>query len=187
MNPVGAVPCLLSAWSAHERGLRTWLVHQTHDNALAEDLLQDTFLKALRQGSRFCELANARAWLFEVARNTLTDQLRRGHNAVELPEDLSAEDEAAAAVDGLAQCLPRVLAELSAEDREAITRCDIEGMSQADYARQLGISLPGAKSRVQRARTRLKAQLATACKVKLDATGKVCCFTPRPPLEASDA
>jgi len=187
MNPP-AVPCLMRAWAAHEAALRGWLLHRLHDHALAEDLLQDVFLKAMRQGQRFCTLENARAWLFEVTRNALTDQLRRHHETVELPEDLAqAEADPLAPVDGLAACLPRVLAELSAEDRDAITCCDLEGMSQADYAARLGISLPGAKSRVQRARARLKTQLSAACKVRLDAAGKVCCFTRRPPQESSDA
>ncbi len=157
-------------------------MHQLRDRVLSEDLLQEVFLKALRQGQRFCALQNPRAWLFEVARNTLTDHLRRRRDSVELPEDLSAEETPPATVDSLAQCLPRVLAELSVEDRDAITCCDLEGMSQADYAARLGISLPGAKSRVQRARARLKAQLASACKVRLDEAGRICCFTPRPPL-----
>lgn len=188
MHSDAVPPCLLTAWQAHAPALRGWLIHQLHDRALAEDLLQDVFLKALRQGSRFCALENARAWLFEVARNTLTDQLRRRRETVELPEQLSAaEAEPPAAVDHLAQCLPRVLGELSPEDREAITCCDLEGMTQADYAAKLGLSLPGAKSRVQRARARLKAQLATACKVKFDEAGQVCCFTPRPPLSPAES
>lgn len=178
------VPCLIRAWAAHEAALRGWLQRQSGEHALAEDLLQDVFLKALRQGQRFCALENARAWLFEVARNTLTDHLRSRRATVELPEDLIAADtEAPAPVEGLAQCLPRVLGELSPEDRDAITCCDLEGMSQADYAARLGISLPGAKSRVQRARARLKAQLSSACQVKLDEQGHVCCFTRRPPAD----
>lgn len=186
MNESAAVPCLLTAWHAHEHVLHGWLIHQLHDKALAADLLQDVFLKALRQGQHFCTLENPRAWLFAVARNTLNDQLRRQHDSIELPDDLQLEHDEPAAVDSLAQCLPRVLGELSPADREAITCCDIEGMSQADYAARLGISLPGAKSRVQRARQRLRRQLASACKVQLDEAGKVCCFTPRPPLEPAD-
>lgn len=53
---------------------------------MADDLLQDLFLKALRQGDRFCDLHNARAWLFEVARNLLADQIRVAHHRVALPE-----------------------------------------------------------------------------------------------------
>ena len=72
------------------------------------------------------------------------------------------------------------------EDREAILLCDIEGMTQAEYATRLGISLPGAKSRVQRARQRLKARLSEACRVRYDERGNVCCFTPRPPIAEID-
>ncbi len=177
-----AVPCLMRAWAEHERALRGWLVHQLHDRPLAEDILQDVFLKAMRQGERFCTIENARAWLFEVTRNAVADQLRRHHDSIPLPEDVHMEDTVAAPVDTLANCLPRVLAELHPEDREAITCCDLEGMSQAAYADRVGISLSGAKSRVQRARARLKAQLASACQVRFDTQGKVCCFKPRPPL-----
>ena len=64
----------------HAPELRGWLRHRTCNAALADDLLQDLFLKALRQGNRFCELTNARAWLFEVARNLLADHLRVAHH-----------------------------------------------------------------------------------------------------------
>ena len=93
-----------------------------------------------------------------------------------------ASEEGPAPVDLLSACLPRVLSELAAEDREAIERCDIGGMTQHAFAEFAGLSLPGAKSRVQRARQRLRAQLVRACQVQLDEHGKVCCFVPRPTL-----
>jgi RNA polymerase sigma-70 factor (ECF subfamily) len=78
-------------------------------------------------------------------------------------------------------CLPRALAELSAEDCEVLSLCDLEGMTQEAYAELKGLTRPGAKSRVQRARKRLREHLATVCQVRLDDTGRVCCFVPRPP------
>lgn len=48
-----------------------------------------------------------------------------------------------------------------------------------------GISLPGAKSRIQRARQRLRQQLVCACQVTFDENGDVCCFVPRRPLTES--
>jgi RNA polymerase sigma-70 factor (ECF subfamily) len=174
--------CLMTAWHQHEAELRGWLRHRLGNPVDAEDLVQDVFIKAMRQGERFCAIVDARAWLFEVARNALADRLRLARNTVELPEDLSADIEEAAAVDSLAACLPRVLAELSPEDREAITLCDLQGLPQEEYARRKGLSLPGAKSRVQRARKRLRAQLTQACQVRLDAAGQVSDFVPRQPL-----
>lgn len=176
--------CLMNAWHAHERELRGWLLHHGRDAALAEDLLQEVFLKAMRQGSRFCEIANARAWLFEVTRNALSDHFRRERSSLPLPDDLQANSEEIAVVDSLATCLPRVLNELAPQDREALMCCDLHGMSQAEFARQQGISLAAAKSRVQRARRRLRAHLANACQVSFDEHGLVSGFVPRPPLES---
>ncbi len=174
--------CLMTAWSAHQGELRGWLRQRTRSPAEAEDLLQDLFVKALRQGARFCNLQNARAWLFEVARNTLTDHLRVHRDTVAVPDDLAQDVNEVDTVDSLTACLPRVLSELSAPDREAITACDLQGMSQADFATQQGLSLSAAKSRLQRARTRLKAHMSVACQVSLDNTGRVLDFVPRPPL-----
>ncbi len=64
--------------------------------------------------------------------------LRLKRDLVDLPEDLATEPEEVAAVDSLTACLPRVLSELSPEDREAITLCDLEGMPQDEYARREG-------------------------------------------------
>ncbi|GAB4209710.1 MAG: sigma-70 family RNA polymerase sigma factor [Tibeticola sp.] len=171
--------CITRAWIAHETELRRWLRARLRDPADADDLMQELFIKALRQGQRFCDIHNARAWLFEVARNLLADTLRVARETVELPETLAAEDDEPDTVDALTACLPRVLAELSEADRDVITRCDLEGMPQAAYAALHGLSLSAAKSRVQRARERLRARLAEACQVRLDPQGHVADFTPR--------
>ena len=100
---------------------------------------------------------------------------------VPLPDDLVAEVlPEADAVERLSQCLPRVLAELAAEDRAALVQCDLEGGAQKDYAERCGLSLAAAKSRLLRARRRLRARLAEACQLRFGEDGKICCFTPRP-------
>lgn len=171
--------CLTTAWTAHAAELRGWLRHRVNNPALADDLLQDLFLKALRQGERFCDLNNARAWLFEVARKLLADHLRVAHHMVDLPEDLAAQTDDTDTVDTLTACLPRVLSELSIEDREAITLCDLQGLAQADFAQLQGLSLSAAKSRVQRARVRLRTHLSQVCQVQMDDGGRVSDFVPR--------
>lgn len=172
--------CLMQAWRSHEPELRGWFRRRLDTSVDAEDMLQDLFLRALRQRGRFCEIVNARAWLFEVARNALADRLRLQRHLVELPADLPAfVSEEAPAVEGLAACLPRVLAELDAEDREAITLCDLEGLPQAEFASRKGLTVAGAKARVQRARKRLRARLTRVCQVHLDGAGSVQDFVPR--------
>lgn len=176
-------PCLMTAWSACEAELLGYLRHRIGHPEDAEEVLQEVFIKAMRQGEQFCAVDNPRAWLFQVARNALADRRRVSRDYVALPNDLAAPaPDGLLPVDDLSQCLPRVLAELSSEDRLAITFCDIEGKSQQALAECLGLSLSGAKSRLQRARRRLKQQMEIACQVRLDESGAVCGFTPRPPL-----
>jgi RNA polymerase sigma-70 factor (ECF subfamily) len=176
--------CLDTAWQQHANELRAWLRHRLPVAADADDLMQDLFVKALAQGDQFCNIVNKRAWLFEVARNALADRFRIKREMVELPEDLVAEEVANEAVAQLSACLPRVLCELSAKDREAIDLCDLRGMSQADYAAYAGLNLSAAKSRLQRARQKMRQKMVLACQVTLDAQGHVEDFVPRPPLPA---
>ncbi len=172
-------------WALHERELGRWLASRCASRAEAEDLLQDVWVKCLRQGDAVARLAQPRAWLFEVTRNTWLDHLRRAHPTLPLSEEennVCAPQPDAEPLDGLAQaCLPRVLQELDAQDREAIELCDLNQMSQADYAQRKGISLSAAKSRVQRARARMREHMVAACQVSLDATGRVDDFVPRVP------
>ncbi|CQR31635.1 hypothetical protein THICB1_180001 [Thiomonas arsenitoxydans] len=76
MTAPQAAPCMLQAWQFAEAELRGFLLHQLHDADAADDLLHEVFLKAMRQGGRFCQIDNARAWLFQVARNALVDMQR---------------------------------------------------------------------------------------------------------------
>lgn len=171
--------CLMAAWGRQEGELRAWLRNRLGNSHDAQDLLQDIFVKALRHERKFCDLGNARAWLFEVARNALADRLRVARTMIELPDEIEVETDEPVPVDTLAQCLPRALAELPQEDRDAIQCCDLDGMGQAGYAQRAGLTLPAAKSRVQRARKKLRAHLTKACQVSFDSTGRVCCFVPR--------
>lgn len=180
---------VLALWSHHESELRRWLAARTAVLAEVDDLLQEVFIKVMRQGARLQAVEHPRAWLFEVTRNTLIDRLRSSDDYQPLPDDLDdwpAEAvDASAVVDDLAEaCLPRVLSEMGQQDREAIELCDLQGMPQAEYARLKGLSLPAAKSRVQRARRRMREHMTQACQVRFDETGHVEDFVPRPPVSA---
>ena len=175
-----AAPCMLQAWQRTEAELRGFLRHKLHDADAADDLLHEVFLKAMRQGGNFCQIDNARAWLFQVARNAVVDLQRATRPHDPLPDDLPEADEGPAPVEALADCLPLALGSLSAEDRDAIEQCELGGLSQLEYAELRALKLPTAKSRIQRARTRLRAALVERCGVRFDVqTGAVCCHVPR--------
>jgi len=177
-------PCILSAWELHERELHHWLLRQLSNQEDAADALHDIFLKAVSKGITFCDIDNPRAWLFQVARNYLADVYRKTRTFAELTDiprsEFTHENKTEnAAVDALTQCLPRLLTELVSEDSNIIRCCDIDGMSLQQYADENKLTLPATKSRIQRARKRLREQMIQKCQVKMDEQGSVCCFIPR--------
>lgn len=87
-------------------------------------------------------------------------------------------------VDQLTACLPRVLTELDCADRDILTRCDIEGMTQQTYANQQGLSLPAVKSPTARPIPPEKTAAHRLRHVQLDDQGQVCCAYRRSPPRA---
>lgn len=179
--------CVSRAWQIHQFELLHFLHARLRDRVEAADLLQDVFLKALRQGRGFCELDNPRAWLFSVARNALIDHVRGRRTQVDLTDDLAAPEHELPPVDDLVTCLPVALLRLPPGDRDILERCELGSMTQREYAAARGISVAAAKSRVLRARMHLREALTEVCGVHFDQdTGKVCCQVPTPaPSHAS--
>jgi RNA polymerase sigma-70 factor (ECF subfamily) len=171
--------CVINSWRAHESELRNYLQHRVSDRHLAEDLLQDVFVKAMRQGSGFCDLDNQRAWLYQVARNALVDYQRLHRETVELPEEVPHTIEPTDPVVTLSACVGRVLSEIAPEDREIIEQCDLNGMKQQEYATVHDLTLAAVKSRLLRARQRMRETLSVNCKVQFDEQGRVESYVPR--------
>ena len=172
--------CVTKAWLAHEGELRGYLTHRVGNNHLAEDLLQEIFVKAMRQGKDFCSLDNARAWLFQVARNALVDYQRLHRETIEAAGRHSASHRdkpirwwRSAPASGA--CCPS----WSTEDRDIIEQCDLNGMKQQDYAKAHGLTLAAVKSRLLRARQRMRDTLSVNCKVQFDDQGRVESHVPR--------
>jgi len=171
--------CVIKAWRAHQCELRSYLTHRVGNSHLAEDLLQETFIKAMRQGESFCSLDNSRAWLFQVARNALVDHQRLHKETVEVSEDIRATENHAEPLVALSECVGRVLTELSPEARDIIEQCDLNGVKQHDYAKAHNLTLAAVKSRLLRARQRMRDTLSTNCKVQFDEQGCVAGHVPR--------
>jgi RNA polymerase sigma-70 factor (ECF subfamily) len=169
---------VIGAWSAHEGELHGYLAHRLGDKHLADDVLQDVFVKAMRQGQGFCTLEQPRAWLFQVARNALADHLRAQRATEPVDDQLPAPaDTSVEPLDLLANCIDRVLPHLEAADQDVLRECYLRGVRQQAFADSRGLTLAATKARLLRARRRLRARLIETCAVRLDDRGNVCCST----------
>lgn len=176
-----APDCIVEAWHDHATELRGYLIRRLGDADRAEDLLQDTFMKAIGQGNAFCRLDHPRGWLFQVARNVAIDRVRMARPHAAWPAgDLAAPPaDERAPVDELDACVPRQLAGMPADDRGIIEQCDLRGVLQREFALAHGLSLSATKARLLRARRRLHQTLMRECQVAFDDAGHVCCHLPR--------
>lgn len=166
--------CLMKAWNESESLLYHWLLKQTQSQHETEDIMQEVFLKAMSNSKRFCSLNDGKSWLFKITKNLFIDRWRR-RVEVEDIGSLEAPTTIPPVMEQLQTCLPRLLPKLSADHLHIIETCDLNGMTQTEYANTHGLSLPATKARLRRARLELKQKLLTECQV-LQNTSGVCCF-----------
>lgn len=167
--------CVLAAWREHEQELRGFLVTRMGDQEAAEELVQEVFLRAMNEGAGFCRLDNPRAWLFRVARNAATDRQRRTRPVEPVSEDIARSEPETPPVDELRACIARNLPMLREQDRVLLEACDLQGQPHQRYAAAHGLSVAAVKTRLFRARQRLRHQLIERCRVQFDEQGGVCC------------
>lgn len=143
----------------------------TRDSAQAEDLVQDTYVRALRYQASYRPGTNMKAWLFAIMRNLFWDRFKGGR-----PEDLSLDgddehslydtledDEAGPedlALDQIAhEEVIRAVDTLPEIHREVVLLVDVEGFSYKDTADVLGVPIGTVMSRLHRARHQLQQSL----------------------------
>lgn len=161
--------------------LRRFLSRRLPDSVAVEDVLQETYLRIHRRADSLREPGSLQAWVYQIARNALIDHYRRQPGHAELPESIAVPDDGDDDDAGqeLARSMRDMLSCLPDKDRQALLLTEFEGMTQAALAAHLGLSLSGAKSRVQRAREKLRDALLDCCHVELDRLGRVLHYEPR--------
>jgi RNA polymerase sigma-70 factor, ECF subfamily len=129
----------------------------------ADDLVQDTLVRAVANIHRFEVGTNLNAWLFTILRNLFHSEYRRRRREVEDADGsyaarLSAPPEQGARLDF--EDFRKALAHVPADQREALLLVGAEGLSYEEAAEVCGVAVGTIKSRVNRARARLAQMLA---------------------------
>jgi RNA polymerase sigma-70 factor (ECF subfamily) len=150
----------------HERRLRIVLLRILDDRRDVEEAVQDAFVQAWQNLDRFRAEAAFFTWLYRIGVNAALARTRRkAHPTTDLdslPSEGAAHvspefrpDAVAEAHDLRARILA-ALAELPFEQREAVVLRDVAGLSNAEVAQALELSVPAAKSRIHRGRLQLR-------------------------------
>ncbi|NGZ03251.1 MAG: RNA polymerase sigma factor SigZ [Nitrospira sp. WS238] len=182
-------------WQLLHEGLQAFIAKRVDDHGHVDDLLQEVFMRVHRQIDSVNDPRRVVSWIYQITRNTIIDHYRKPGRQREIPTGLSSEremrdetsqkperadrTEVEQARSELAGCLGPMIERLSQDYRDAITLVEIDGLTQQAAAMQMGISLSGMKSRVQRGRKQLKQMLQDCCLIELDRRGGVTEYHPR--------
>jgi RNA polymerase sigma-70 factor (ECF subfamily) len=167
------------AWKIHRDQLYIFIVKRVKDHFIAEDITQDVLLRVYTHLDSLNSHEKFLPWLYRIARNAIADYYRRSHSEAELSETMANAEEIEleqSAYTQLAPCLMPLIQQLPAPYQTAIHYSEIENLSQRELALLTGISLSGAKSRVQRGRKLLKEMLYQCCQFQLSAAGNLIDF-----------
>lgn len=160
--------------------LHRFIAGRVSDPDTAEDILQDVYLKIHANIGGLSEFDRLESWIYQITRNAIIDHYRRARPQDELSESLAspldvepdAVSELAPSVKGMLNCVPE-------KYHQALELTELQGLSQVELADRLGMTVSGAKSRVQRAREKLKEAFLDCCHFEFDRLGRVVDYHPK--------
>jgi RNA polymerase sigma-70 factor, ECF subfamily len=168
--------------------LAGFIARRVSDPQDAEDVLQEVLLRIHRHAGELADADRVLAWVHRIARNAIVDHYRRRaarpEHAAGAADDfgdvVATNDEPTdASRRELAHCLRPLLERLPDKHRQAVILTELEGFTQVDAARRLGVTVSGMKARVQRGRAQLKTLLLECCEVELDRRGAIAEYSAR--------
>ena len=182
-------------WMQVHTRLRDFIVRRVPNNTEADDILQEVFLRMHQGLETLKDPGRVVSWVFQITRNVIADyyraSTRRREIAVGMPTELEAtlpnpghalhpdSFESGQIQKELASCLLPMINQMSDRYREALRLVEFDGLTQKAAAKQLGVSLSGMKSRVQRGRRELKNLMEECCVIQLDRRSSITDYTVR--------
>jgi len=169
-------------WEEFHAPLQQFILRRVSDEA-AEDIMQDVFLRIHQHMDSLKDVRKLEGWIYQITRNAIIDAYRSrrpttpldAEEVLDLSEELPDDD----VVSELLPCVRAMVRSLPELDRQALVLTDYQGLTQRELAERLGLSFSGAKSRVQRAREKLKQQLLKCCHFELDRRNHILDYQPR--------
>ncbi|GHN02045.1 RNA polymerase sigma factor SigZ [Cytophagales bacterium WSM2-2] len=166
--------------------LKGFVYKRVKDKELANDIVQDVFLKVQSKIDQLHDYEKITGWIYKIAANTITDHFRQKSKVINA-HDLEWESDHNVLNDCVLYCMNEMLLSLPEKYRQALELTELQNLSQTELASKLGISYSGAKSRVQRARQMLKNKMDENYKIKMDSYGNVTVCENRVPCKCAES
>ena len=168
-------------WTTVEDKLRSFIIGKVQDRMLADDILQEVFIKIHSKIDTLKDSTKIQPWIYQIARNLIIDHQRKSGKINSRKSDLKdvhQDEYSNELLDEALEDMVKMMDDLKPEYCEALCLTELEGMSVKEYALKAGISYPSAKSRVHRGRQLLKDLMMNCCHYEFDKYGEVLDITP---------
>lgn len=162
-------------WNDYHSSLRSFILNRVGNVEDTDDILQDVFLKIHSKIALLKENSDVKSWAYQITRNTIIDYYRTHKTTSELPEALTKQEPELLDItrQEMASWLLPIIQTMPNPYKEALLLSEIEGLTQKKVAQTKGLSLSGAKSRIQRGRKMMKNYLFDCCYFEFDHQGQV--------------
>lgn len=164
-------------WGTFSARLKQFIMRRVNKEYDAENVLQDVFSKIHNNIDKLKDETRLQAWIYQITRNAIIDYYRNRKVTLtlsQIPQEIA--DEPVTDMDAtkeITSYLKPMIDYLPEKYRQAITLSELEGLTHKEMTEILGISLPGVKSRVQRARKMLKEMILECCHIEFDRLGNI--------------
>lgn len=170
-------------WLNFYAKLKWFIQSKIEDEAIVEDILQEVFIIIHEKMDTLKEETKIQSWIYQITRNRIADHYRITTKENKLIESYAEVDDTEVIPEVMEEALSdmiNMMDKLPSEYCEALCLTELQGLSQKEYAKKIGISYSGAKSRVQRARNMLKDMMMKCCHYQFDNYGSVIEIKPIP-------
>jgi RNA polymerase sigma-70 factor (ECF subfamily) len=167
---------ITSIWDNFHKELKSFIQNKTRNAADTDDILQDAFIRIIRNLDKVNQSDNLRHYLYGIVRNAIYDHFNRKKTVIYTDElkDVLSDEEARDLNAAVAECcIKPFINKLPDHYRDALLITEFQDISQKELAVRLNISYSGAKSRVQRGKEKLKELLLECCPYKSDPYGNL--------------
>lgn len=165
-------------WLDNKSSIYQYILKRTKDVDTAKEINQQVLMKMYRACHKDRDIKNIKSWLFQIAHNATIDYIKQQQKITVKPiiEQGASTSENHSIWEELAEFLDPLISFLAPKYAIPLRMYAIQGMKQADIARELNLSLSATKSRVQRAKVLLKKEIDSCCHLRTGKNGQLTDF-----------
>lgn len=159
-------------WTSYSEELKKFIISKVKNNAFADDILQDTFIKIHTKLDTLKDITKLKSWCFRIAQNSILDHWKSKNKTYEIA-GFESKEEIRKSQHTEEDCLKGILKNLPKKYRTPLFLSDIKGLKQQEVANELKQTLSTTKSQIQRARKLIAQGFMDCCGFTINEKGNL--------------